>query len=89
MTVFLASCATNKSRVIAAGKLSGEIEASKKLADFPTDCRSKARSGVRVGERLDVALLRTDQALTRQNNRTQRCAEWYDELKANIEGQVK
>ena len=85
----MAGCGTNKNRVIGAAKSSGEVEASKKLAEYPSDCRKTSRSGVRIGERLDVALLRTDQALTRQNNRTKRCAAWYDELKSNIEGKTK
>ncbi len=83
--VFSSACVTDKDRALLAGMQLGEIEASKKLAEYPDDCRKSSRSGVRKGERLDVALLRTDQALTRQNNRTDRCADWYDELKINTE----
>lgn len=85
IAVFLTGCGTINKTILAAGKQTGEVEASKTLADYPDDCRKTSRSGVRDGERLDAALLRTDQALTNQNNRTVRCAEWYDELKTNTE----
>lgn len=85
IAIFLAGCGTINKAILAAGKQTGEVEASKTLADYPDDCRKTSRSGVRDGERLDAALLRTDQALSNQNNRTVRCAEWYDELKSNIE----
>lgn len=70
----------------AAGKRIGESRAAYNLPAYPPDCRRRARSGVRMGDTLDVALLKTDQALTRANRRGQRCAGWYDELKQKADG---
>jgi hypothetical protein len=57
-----------------------EARAEQVLPDLPADCRRQSRSGVQAGDRLDVAVLKTDAALDRQNARTLRCAEWYDQL---------
>ncbi|PVB61596.1 hypothetical protein DCO57_10415 [Labrenzia sp. 011] len=70
----------------AAGKQTGLLEAEKSLPDYPHDCRKQERSGVRTGEPLDVALLRTDRALHRANARVLRCAGWYDEISAGFAG---
>lgn len=85
IAIFLASCGTINTTLLEAGQRSGEVEASKQVSEYPEDCRRISKSGVKEGMRLDEALLRTDQALTNQNNRSRRCAEWYDELKTNIE----
>lgn len=79
--VLLTACATVDDRLQSAAIQVGHNEASKTLPDYPNDCRQKERSGVRAGEPLDVALIRTDQALGRANARVQRCAAWYDENK--------
>ena len=86
ISLLLTGCATANKQALEAGRQNGELEASKQLPDYPDDCRKTSRSGVRSGERLDVALLRTDQALSRQNARTKRCAAWYDELKEGTAG---
>ncbi len=48
------------------------------LPPYPEDCRMTSTAGVDEGERLDVAVLKYDHALGRQNARTSRCAKWYD-----------
>ena len=48
------------------------------LPPYPEDCRLTSTAGVEEGERLDVAVLKYDNALSRQNARTAYCAEWYD-----------
>ncbi|WP_415715975.1 hypothetical protein [Roseibium sp.] len=79
--VLLTACATVDDRLQSAAIQTAKVEAEKTLPDYPADCRRKARSGIRAGEPLDVALIRTDQALGRANARVQRCASWYDEIK--------
>lgn len=63
-----------------AGLVSKALETGS-LPDQPGDCRKWQPSGVREGDRLDAALLKTDQALTQANLRVRRCAGWYDEIK--------
>ncbi|WP_165937725.1 hypothetical protein [Antarcticimicrobium sediminis] len=43
-----------------------------------------SHSDVRTGDRLDVAVLKSDAALARQNARTVRCADWYDHLQEGL-----
>lgn len=74
----LTACATVDGRLEAAAGKAGQTEAGRELPGYPDDCRKRERSGVRQGEPLDVALIRTDQALGRANARTTRCAGWYD-----------
>lgn len=50
---------------------------------LPTDCRHWQTSGVTEGDRLDAALVKTDQALYQANQRVRRCANWYDGLETN------
>ncbi|WP_417708126.1 hypothetical protein [Roseibium aggregatum] len=64
-----------------AAALSAQVEVTKELPGYPEDCRRKDASGVRIGEPLDVALIRTDQALGRSNARVMRCGRLYDEIK--------
>lgn len=79
--VFLTACATPEDRLRSAAALSAHVEATQELPDYPEDCRRKEASGARIGEALDVALIRTDQALGRANARVTRCSRWYDEIK--------
>ncbi len=80
--ICLAACGpTDIARVQAAGQAVGEARAAQMLPDLPPDCRRHTRSGVRQGDRLDIALLQTDAALAAQNARTTRCATWYDTLR--------
>ncbi|WHP69104.1 hypothetical protein [Phaeobacter inhibens] len=83
--VFLSACwQTDIARIQAAGEAVGEARAEQVLPELPEDCRRQSRSGVRVGDRLDVAVLKVDAALSGQNARTSRCANWYDHLRAGL-----
>ncbi|MFC6488043.1 hypothetical protein [Nitratireductor sp. GCM10026969] len=64
-----------------AGLVEQAIESARQLPDQPADCRVREHSGVIVGDRLDVALIKTDRALGRANARVIRCADWYDDIK--------
>lgn len=68
-----------------AGQVAGAVDAVTQLPDQPSDCLRTERSGVADGDRLDVALLKTDQALGRANSRTRRCAQWYRDLQQSRE----
>lgn len=57
------------------------LAVTRELPDQPGDCKRTARSGIVVGDRLDTALVKMDYALTRANNRTARCSQWYETLK--------
>lgn len=94
---FLISCATvnpqaridEAARTEAqAGQVGDAIEATTQLPNQPVDCRRSERSGVEDGDRLDVALLKTDRALSRANSRVQRCAAWYDDLQQSREDET-
>ncbi len=75
--ILLAGCAGTDR----AAEVRGQLEATRILPDLPGHCRRLIRSGVRAGERLDIALLKTDAALAQQHKHTRICAEWYDELR--------
>jgi hypothetical protein len=80
----LSACATADSRLQQAGQKTGLLAASAFLPDYPVDCRKRETSGVRAGEPLDLALIRTDQALGRANARVTRCSRWYDTIKSEF-----
>ncbi|WP_346908564.1 hypothetical protein [uncultured Roseibium sp.] len=63
----------------------GTVTARKSWSDLPDDCRRQERSGVRTGEPLDTALIRTDRALGRANARVRRCADWHDRVGAGLD----
>lgn len=50
----------------------------------PEDCKKQEVAGVKRGERLDTALVKTDAALDRANARTLRCWAWNDEIRKKI-----
>ena len=83
MTVWLAGCQTDKDRALGAGVALGLAQAVP-LPELPADCRRKERSGVKAGDPLDTALIKTDNALGRANARVTRCAGWYDDYKAGL-----
>lgn len=56
------------------------------LPPQPAGCGEPERSGVRAGDRLDAALLKTDRALTRANDKGATCARWYDALRGTVNG---
>lgn len=86
MLLFLTGCATsNQTRIneaaktkVAADLVDQALTAARQKDPLPGDCRVWQRSGVKDGDRLDVALLKTDQALTQANLRVRRCADWYE-----------
>ena len=87
----MSACVTAEDRLRAAGTIQAEaglvdtaIEAARQLPDLPADCTTREASGVRKGDRLDVALVKTDRALGRANARVRRCAAWYGDLEGNI-----
>lgn len=86
MALFLSACETVDERLQVAAVSQGQIAAARVHPDLPADCRKHERSGVLNREPLDVALIKTDQALGRANARVSRCAGWNDQLKAGIEG---
>ncbi len=84
--IFIAGCA-HDDRMGAAARAGAEaglvgqaIAATSGLPELPPDCRLAERSGVDEGDRLDVALVKTDAALGRANARVGRCARWYADL---------
>ncbi|WP_055673624.1 hypothetical protein [Roseibium alexandrii] len=81
----MSSCATVEDRATSAGDRLGKAAAEAKPDPaLPADCRRKERSGVREGEPMDVALIKTDQALGRANARVRRCAAWHDGFRADL-----
>ncbi|WP_152912457.1 hypothetical protein [Candidatus Rhodobacter oscarellae] len=61
----------------------GEARAAAIWPEYPDDCRRTSRGGITEGDRLDVAVLKLDEALSRQNARTRRCADWYDQQRTD------
>ena len=82
--ISLAACGGIDQRLTRAAEAQGQLEAATDLPDLPEYCRQDTRSGVRVGDRLDTALLKTDAALAEEHRRNAICADWYDELKAGL-----
>ncbi|WP_420415142.1 hypothetical protein [Roseibium sp.] len=81
----LSACATAERRAIEAGARLGQAAAQENPDPaLPGDCRRRERSGVQEGEPLDVALIKTDQALGRANARVQRCAKWHDTFRQKM-----
>lgn len=77
----LVACAqTESARIDAAAQSVGGVRASETWPEYPAECRRVSRAGLQEGDRLDVAVLKLDAALTQQNERAQWCAAWYDQL---------
>ncbi len=83
--IFCAACDQTEARLDAVGADRGTRTAERTMPPLPEDCRTLSRASVQEGDRLDVALLKIDRALTRQNMRTTRCAEWFDQLRAGLQ----
>ncbi|MBT1154393.1 hypothetical protein J1C56_02180 [Aminobacter anthyllidis] len=71
-----ARLADAKRAQVAAEATRAAIQEAAKVPEKPADCRIKERSSVKLGDRLDVALLKTDRALGRANARIDRCWAW-------------
>jgi hypothetical protein len=94
---FLAGCADDRfARAAVTTANDGQVGAALSVADeerrigrtlpaYPTGCRSIHRSGVATGDRLDLALVKTDRALARANGQIRECAGWYEEIKTRLE----
>lgn len=85
----LAGCASNQAKLEAAAKDKAKAEASvrvvqiaKKLPAQPAECGKKEASGAALGDRLDIAWKKAENALSRSNARGARCAGWYQNLRA-------
>lgn len=88
----LMGCATSeRARLADAKRAQAAAEATRaaiteaaKVPDKPEDCRINERSGVKLGDRLDVALLKTDRALGRANARIDRCWAWDQDYRKGL-----
>lgn len=88
--LFLSACQTDRDRAVSAGARLGEAAAqSAPDPDLPSDCRKRERSGVHLGEPLDLALIKTDRALGQANARVVRCAGWHDRYRSQVAGGEK
>ncbi len=87
MAIFCASCAPADHAAALRPAASDQASAQPVvLPALPSACRAKIRSGVQIGDRLDVALRKTDNALARQHTRVDGCAAWFDELRDALAG---
>ncbi|WP_306147266.1 MULTISPECIES: hypothetical protein [unclassified Roseibium] len=81
----MSGCITAEERALSAGQRMGQAAAEAEPDPaLPADCRRLERSGVREGEPMDVALIKTDQALGRANARVRRCAAWHDDFQTKM-----
>lgn len=60
-----------------------------KMPQYPADCIKPETAIVRVGNRLDVALVATDAALDRANAKAITCSRWYDKVRQAHDNQTK
>ncbi|MBT9383346.1 hypothetical protein KM176_05695 [Pseudooceanicola sp. CBS1P-1] len=81
MLTFCASCGVGDPLQDAARRKAQA--APLQLPDLPSACREKIGSGVQLGDRLDVALRKTDHALVRQWARVDDCAAWFEKLQSS------
>lgn len=54
------------------------VQEARRMPLLPSECRKQWRSGVQLGDRLDVATKKTDIALGGANKQINKCAAWYD-----------
>lgn len=72
-------------RLNGAAETQGQVRAGVILPDWPADCRAQeAHAAVSVGAELRAVLKREQAALDRQNARTGRCADFYDDVKTKF-----
>lgn len=70
------------SRTAAEAGLVDQALAIRSHPALPADCRIREQSGVKAGDRLDIALLKSERALGRANARVERCADFYEKVVA-------
>lgn len=76
----LSSCANDR-LVGESAERAGRAKASRQLPAYPDDCRkNEDHAPLTDGAEVRSVLKRERQALDRQNARTDRCAEFYDNL---------
>lgn len=85
MTLSLSACAGNSlehrldqaaRQQAEAEQLAGMVERLRGGEPAPADCGVEERSGVKRGDRQDIALRKTDAALHQANQRIRRCAKF-------------
>ena len=68
-----------------AAETQGRLKSGVILPDWPADCRAKeAHATVSMGDELRAVLKREQAALDRQNARTGRCGDFYDNVKTKF-----
>lgn len=83
--LILSGCASDKALKQAA-VTQGTAEARVNLPPYPEDCRAKEEHApLVIGTEVRSVLKRERAALDRQNARTDRCAGFYDDLKAGMQ----
>lgn len=89
--LFLSACANSQALVEKAAKEKVKADAAtkivviaKKLPAQPAECGKKEASGAALGDRLDIAWKKAENALSRSNARGARCAGWYRDLRAGM-----
>lgn len=85
MASFLAACAHDKpAPVPEVVYIDRAVEIAMKPLEIPSlpgDCAVTERSGVAEGDRLDIALVKTDHALLRANQRVSRCHAHHEKIR--------
>lgn len=80
--MILSSCGAIEKRLGDAAEKQGQTQARVNLPDHPDDCRKKEpHAEIREGVEVRSVLARERAALNRQNERTDRCADFYDDVK--------
>ena len=85
MMMICASCSSVEKRLTAAATIKGEAEAGVNLPNQPDDCRKQEpHAALTAGAEARSVLIRERAALDRQNARTGRCSEFYDDVRARL-----
>jgi hypothetical protein len=66
-----------------------ELNQAKQFPEQPPDCKKNEKSGVKLNDRLDAAVIKYDRALSAANARSSRCSEWYDATRNGIAADVR
>lgn len=84
LPIFVSGCSPSD-RMNAAAEIKGKAHANVPLPDYPADCRKKeAHASLPDNGELASAHKRERGALDRQNARTGRCADFYDNLQTKF-----
>lgn len=77
----IATAVAEETGAAAGGLVEGERAVGRDLPAYPPGCRRTHASGVKPGDRLDVASLKADTALGNANAQITACARWYDKVR--------